>query len=94
MDVREQHEMDTASLPNFRLFPLSLSEEWGPHIGTMLNPDMETVVRMCRDNSSCPCVQAALTDIARSSVAEMCPVHYKFQPETSVLWPQLHCLVT
>lgn len=45
VDVREQHEMDTASLPNFRLFPLSLSEEWGPHISTMLNPDMETVVR-------------------------------------------------
>ncbi|MEW5305359.1 MAG: hypothetical protein WDW38_005604 [Sanguina aurantia] len=44
VDVREQHEMDTAALPNFRLFPLSLSEEWGPHIGTMLNPDMETVV--------------------------------------------------
>lgn len=44
VDVREEGEHQTARLPYFRLFPLSSSADWAPHIDELLDPEKETVV--------------------------------------------------
>lgn len=46
IDVREEEEAQIAFLPPFKLLPLSQYQQWGNHIKTMLNPDLETIV-MC-----------------------------------------------
>jgi len=44
IDVREPWEEETASLPFFRLFPLSKLQVWGPSIAEQLDPSRETLV--------------------------------------------------
>jgi rhodanese-related sulfurtransferase len=46
IDVREQWEADTASLPRFKLLPMSQASSWAPTVAEDLDPHAETVV-MC-----------------------------------------------
>jgi rhodanese-related sulfurtransferase len=46
IDVREPHELEIASLPNFVNLPLSQFPAWSPTIADQLNPAAETIV-MC-----------------------------------------------
>ncbi|NJM96183.1 MAG: rhodanese [Phormidesmis sp. RL_2_1] len=46
IDVREPHEIDVASIPNFINLPLSQFPAWSPTISTQLDPKAETIV-MC-----------------------------------------------
>lgn len=46
IDVREPHEVAIASLPNFKVLPLSQFAQWSDKINTELNPETETIV-MC-----------------------------------------------
>lgn len=44
LDVREEHEESIASLPGFKLMPLSRFQEWGPVVTEMLDPSKTTLV--------------------------------------------------
>jgi hypothetical protein len=43
VDVREEWEAEVASLPGFRLLPLSRAEEWAPGAAGLMDPAAETV---------------------------------------------------
>ena len=46
IDVREPAEANIASLPQFKLLPLSQSQQWMHRITIDFNPELETIV-MC-----------------------------------------------
>ncbi len=46
IDVREPHELEIASLPNFVNLPLSQFPAWSPTISSQFDPTAETIV-MC-----------------------------------------------
>jgi rhodanese-related sulfurtransferase len=46
IDVREPHELEIASLPNFINLPLSQFPAWSPTIHSQFEPTSETIV-MC-----------------------------------------------
>lgn len=46
IDVREPEEVAIASIPQFKVLPLSQFETWSTHITTDFDPDQETIV-MC-----------------------------------------------
>jgi rhodanese-related sulfurtransferase len=46
IDVREPHEVAIASIPGFKILPLSQFAEWSDTIKTQFNPETETIV-MC-----------------------------------------------
>lgn len=46
IDVREPHELEIASVPNFVNLPLSQFGEWSGAIATQFDPTAETIV-MC-----------------------------------------------
>ncbi len=46
IDVREPHEIEIASVPNFINLPLSQFPAWAPTISTQFDPNAETIV-MC-----------------------------------------------
>jgi rhodanese-related sulfurtransferase len=50
MDVREPNEVEKASLPGFKVYPLSRFGEWAPTLD--LDPKKETIV-MVRGNGFC-----------------------------------------
>ena len=44
VDVREQWEVEIASLPKFVVLPLSSFNDWSPKISQILDPEKETLV--------------------------------------------------
>ncbi|MGC1309508.1 MAG: rhodanese-like domain-containing protein [Phormidesmis sp.] len=46
IDVREPHELEVASVPEFVNLPLSQFPTWAPAIATQFDPSAETIV-MC-----------------------------------------------
>jgi rhodanese-related sulfurtransferase len=46
IDVREPHEVETASIKGFEILPLSQYEQWSGQIKTRFNPEAETLI-MC-----------------------------------------------
>ena len=46
IDVREPHELEVASVPQFINLPLSQFPAWSPNISNQFNPATETIV-MC-----------------------------------------------
>lgn len=44
IDVRERHEIDLASIPQFEVYPLSSAATWVPTIGDELCMDADTYV--------------------------------------------------
>ena len=46
IDVREPHELEMASVPQFVNLPLSQFPAWSPNISSQFNPATETIV-MC-----------------------------------------------
>ncbi len=44
IDVREESEAEIASIPGFKLYPLSKYESWRDRIKEELNPEVETIV--------------------------------------------------
>jgi hypothetical protein len=52
IDVREPNEIEIASLPGFKVFPLRQFGTWAPDITSKLNPEKDTFVLVCISASS------------------------------------------
>ncbi|KAL3621956.1 hypothetical protein CASFOL_034152 [Castilleja foliolosa] len=50
IDVREPHEVDIASVPGFKVFPLRQFGNWGPEVTTKFDPQKDTYV-LCHHGS-------------------------------------------